>query len=129
MPMKRNLSWLAVLLWLAACASKPAVSTAPPSGTWSGDYGPDAERRDPVTLDLRWEEANLRGAVRAGPRSIEISKAAFTPETGNITLEFDAQGNNGQTVHYVIEGKLEGDAMSGSWSHDNQRGDFRLRKR
>jgi len=44
-------------------------------------------------------------------------------------MEFDAQGNNGQTIHYVIEGKVEGNVMSGAWSHDSQRGDFRLTKR
>src|SRR5437879_3872735 len=116
--MKRNLSVAAVLLLIAACASKPAASTAPPSGAWSGDYGPDAERRESVRLELKWEDSNLRGVIHAGLRDLAVSQASFKPETGAITMAFDAQGNNGQTVHYVIEGKVEGDAMTGSWSHD-----------
>ena len=129
--MKRIL-WLAVAaLLLAACGSKPpeaATSAAPPSGSWSGDYGPDADRRDPVRLDLRWENTNLRGSVHAGVRDLPLTGVSFKPDTGAIIMQFDAQGNNGQTVHYVIEGKVEGEAMSGTWSHDGQRGDFRLRK-
>ena len=127
--MKRHLFLLAVLLLVTACASKLAPSTDPPSGSWLGDYGPDAERREQVRLDLKWEDSNLRGVVRAGFRDLPVSKVSFKPETGAITMEFDAQGNNGQTVHYVIEGTVKGDAMTGTWSHDSQRGDFRLTKR
>ena len=128
--MKRNLSLAVGLLLLAACASvqAPAVPTAPPSGVWSGDYGPDPEHRDSVRLDLKWEDTNLRGTVHAGFRDLPLSNVSFRPETGMITMQFDAQGNNGQTVHYLIEGKIDGDAMNGTWSHDGQRGDFRLRK-
>jgi hypothetical protein len=127
--MKSNFSGVVLLLLLAACASKPAVSTAPPSGTWSGDYGPDAERRESIRLDLTWEGGNLRGVVHTGFRDLPVEKISFKPDAGAITMEFDTQGNNGQNVHYVISGKVEGDAMSGTWSHDSQRGDFRLRKR
>jgi hypothetical protein len=131
--MKRQLSrlvaWSVLLLSLAACASKPAVSATPPGGTWSGDYGPDAERREPITLNLRWEDENLRGVVHAGPQSIDLTKVSFKADSGIITMEFDAQGNYGQKVHYVIDGKVEGDSMRGTWSHDNQQGDFRLRRK
>ena len=100
----------------------------PPSGKWAGDYGPDADRRDPITVELRWEDKDLRGVVQAGNRTIPISKASFKPENRNIIMEFDAQGNGGQTVHYLIEGKVEGKTMSGTWSHDAQRGDFKVTK-
>src|SRR5262249_49433163 len=110
------------------CASKSANSTVPPSGTWSGDYGPDPQRRDPVTLDLRWEGSNLRGVVHAGPRSLDVAKVSFLPETGAIGMEFETQGNDGQTVHYVIAGKVAGKTMAGTWSHDGERGDFHLTK-
>ena len=111
---------------LAACASKPAASGKPPSGSWSGDYGPDADHRESVRLDLRWEDSSLQGTVHAGPRSLPLTKASFTPETGAITMEFDTEGNNGQTVHYKIEGKVEGNAMTGSWGRDGQSGDFHV---
>ena len=126
MAMKRNGISLVIALLIAACASQPAVpvSNAPPSGKWSGDFGPDAERREPVAVDLRWEGGNLGGTVKVGVRSFPLTKASFTPAPGAITLEFDAQGNGGQIIHYRIEGKVEGNMMTGNWSHDSQRGDF-----
>ncbi|PYS21849.1 MAG: hypothetical protein DMG11_27425 [Acidobacteria bacterium] len=131
--MKRNAVCLAiVLLLLAACTAKTATpenqnpNQKPPGGTWSGDYGPDSYRREPIKVELRWEGSNLRGTIQAGVRDLEIKKASFKPETGAITMEFDAQGNNGQTLHYKIDGKVEGNVMKGTWSHDDQRGDFRV---
>ena len=118
---------ISMFVLLAACAPKAAPAAGVPSGKWSGDYGPDAQRRDPVTLDLRWENATLRGTVHAGPRSLDISQAVFKPETGAIQIQFDAQAN-GRAVHYVVDGKLEGDQISGSWTHDDQKGDFRVTK-
>ena len=124
--MKPKLACLVVMLaLLAACTQKSASSNALPTGTWSGDYGPDADRRDPVTLDLRWEGSNLRGTVHAGPRSLDISKGSFKPETGAIILEFDAQAN-GRAVHYSVDGKVEGNHITGIWSRDDQKGDFRV---
>ena len=116
-------------LLLAACASKPAASNGSPSGTWSGDYSPNPDRRESITVDLRWEDANLRGVVKAGQRSLPITKASFKPDTGAISIEFDAQGNGGQTVHYAIDGKVAGNTMAGTWSHDDQHGDFHVTKK
>ena len=127
MLLKKSAVVLTVALLLAACAKEqPTPSGESPSGTWSGEYGPGSERRDPIRVDLRWEDTNLRGVVHAGPRSLPITKASFQRETGAIMMEFDAEGNGGRTVHYVIEGKVSGDTMSGTWSHDNQRGEFRV---
>ena len=33
---------------------------------------------------------------------------------------------NGTTVHYMVEGQLDGDSMTGSWSHDDREGDFSI---
>lgn len=118
---------ISMFVVLAACAPKGGPSTAPPSGRWSGDYGPDADRRESVTLDLRWENTTLRGTVHSGTRSLDVSQAIFKPETGAIQIQFDAQAN-GRAVHYVVDGKVEGNQMRGAWSHDDQKGDFRVTK-
>jgi len=125
--LRRKALYFLVAASLAACTSRPAPSGEAPSGNWSGDYG-IAERREPIRLDLRWEGTDLRGTVHAGPRSLPLTKASFSPDTGAIALEFDAEGNRGQAVHYVIDGKVSGDTMAGSWTHDDQRGDFRVTK-
>jgi hypothetical protein len=116
---------------LAACTSKPAapaVSGEPPSGKWSGDYGPSPDRRDQITVDLKWDNSNLGGVVHAGTRALPITKASFTPDSGAITMEFDAEGNGGQIVHYIVDGKVAGNTMSGTWTRGEQRGDFRVTK-
>jgi hypothetical protein len=118
----------AAVLFLAACASQPVVSNDAPSGTWSGDYGADSARRDPIRVELRWEDRNLRGVVQAGFRGLPITTASYKPETGAISIEFDAEGNGGRKVHYVIDGKVSGNTMTGTWTHDDQRGDFRVTK-
>jgi hypothetical protein len=120
---------LIALLFVAGCASKPATSTSTdsPSGSWSGEYGPGSSLRDSIRVDLRWENGDLRGVVHAGPRSMPITKASFQRDTGAITMEFDAEGN-GRTTHYVAEGKVNGSSMAGTWSHDDQRGEFRVTK-
>jgi len=121
------LALLAVFL-LAACAPKPATSADLPAGKWSGDYGPDANSRDPVSLELKSADGKLEGTVHAGPRSLPLMNVSYKAETGAITMEFDAQGNGGRTVHYQIDGKIDGNTMAGSWTHDGERGDFKLMK-
>jgi hypothetical protein len=119
------------LLLLALCAcggsSAPAASNDAPIGSWSGDYAV-GERREPISVDLRWESDSLHGVVHAGFRSIPLTKASFKRETGDVTMEFDAEGNRGRPVHYVIEGKLNGNAIAGTWTHDDEHGDFKVSK-
>jgi len=117
------------LLLLSTCTPRPAaVSSQVPGGTWSGEYGLGADRREPISVDLRWEDGNLRGIVHAGPRTLPLTKVPFTPETGAISMEFDAEGNRGRTVHYIIDGKVNGNTMTGTWAHDDEKGDFRVTK-
>jgi len=124
----KNVLAIALLL-LSACAPRPAaVSGEPPSGTWSGDYDAGSDRRESISVDLRWNGTNLRGAVQAGPRSLPLTKASYKSDTGDISMEFDAEGNGGRIVHYIVDGKVTGNTMTGTWTHDGQRGDFRVTK-
>ena len=119
-----------LLLTLAGCASQPsqpAVSEDAPSGTWSGDYDVSG-RRESISVDLRWEDAKLQGIVKSGFRSLPITEVAFDRDTGAIMIKFDAEGPGGRTVHYVVDGKVTGNTMTGTWSHDDQRGDFKVTK-
>jgi len=118
------------LLLLAACAqTAPAVSKDAPAGSWSGEYGVPSGQRESISVDLRWDKEILRGTVHAGQRTIPLSKASFNKDTSQLGMEFDAEGNRGQAVHYVIDGKVSGDTITGTWTHDNQQGDFKVTKR
>jgi hypothetical protein len=140
------LSILSLLLVLAACASEPAkapepaepaaapgaapdASADPVSGTWKGDWGPTASHRNPVTLELKLDGTNLSGTINPGaPDAVAVTKGSFTKDTGMITMEADAKGRGGAAVHYVIDGKVEGTTMSGTWTHDDKKGDFKVTK-
>jgi hypothetical protein len=125
----------AVLLFATTCASEtpdgapttePQVSsTDPVSATWTGDWGPSAQDRNPVTLELRWDSTNLTGTINPGEKAVQLSTGSFDPATGAIRMEADTQSFDGP-VHYVIEGKVEGSTMTGTWRHERRQGDFRV---
>jgi len=102
------------------------------SGTWSGDWGPSPNDRNDVTLALKWDGKALSGNVTGGSNvtgQIPLQKTTFDPKTGAIHMEADAKGRGGQTIHYVIDGKVEKNTMTGTWNHDNRKGDFKLTKK
>jgi hypothetical protein len=101
----------------------------PLSGTWTGDWGPNEYDRNQVTVELKWDGQNLTGTVNPGPNAVELKKTTFDPKTGAIHMEADAASRRGGQVHYIIDGKVEGNNMTGSWSHDNRKGDFKIAKK
>ncbi len=128
--MKVKLSlFLAACLMVAAAAFAAAPAADPLSGTWTGDWGPSPGDRNQVTLELKYDGKNLTGTVNPGPNAVEVQKATFNAKTGAIHFEADAKNRRGATVHYVIDGKVEKDTMTGSWSHDNRKGDFKITKK
>jgi hypothetical protein len=103
----------------------------PISGTWSGDWGPNANDRNTVNVDLKLNGKNVTGTVHSinyTRPDVMISKGSYDPAAGTIHLEADASGRGG-SVHYVIDGKMTGGTMSGSWNHGASKGDFKLTKK
>jgi hypothetical protein len=109
-------------------ASRPFVAD-PLSGTWTGDWGPSASDRNPVTVELKWDGKALTGTVNPGANAVVLQKCTFDPKTGAIHMEADAKNRRGADIHYVIEGKVENGTMTGSWNHDDRKGDFKITKK
>ena len=126
-----------VLVFLSSIACLSILASAfaqgdPVSGTWSGDWGPSPNDRNDVTLSLKWDGKALSGNVTGGTNvsgSIPLQKTTFDPKTGAIHMEADVKGRGNQTIHYVIDGKVEKNTMTGSWNHDNRKGDFKITKK
>ena len=121
---KLGLSVLALSLAYAASA----LAADPLSGTWKGDWGPSASDRNQVTVELKYDGKALTGTVNPGPNAVALSKATFDSKTNAVHFEADAKGRSGNTVHYGIDGKEDGATLSGSWSHDARKGDFKITK-
>jgi len=108
----------------------PAVAQDPLTGTWTGDWGPSPGDRNQVTLELKWDGKALSGSVMPpNGKPIPIQKSSFDAKTGAVHFEADAPGRGGAPIHYVVDGKVTGNSMSGAWTHDNRKGDFKLTKK
>jgi len=120
---------LTVCLVIAASAFAQKAGVDPLSGTWVGDWGPSPEDRNQVTVELKWDGKKLTGTINPGPNAVELQKSTFDPKTGAVHFEADAKNRRGATIHYLVDGKVEKTTMTGSWSHDNRKGDFKITKK
>jgi len=101
----------------------------PLSGTWAGDWGPSVQDRNQVTVDLKLDGKAVSGVVKTANRpEVKLSNSSFDAATRTLKMEAEAE-SRGQKVKYVIEGKLEGTTLTGSWNHDGRKGDFKLTKK
>ena len=114
---------------VAVSAAAPKTSPDPLTGTWAGDWGPSPTHRNQVTVELKWDGKALTGTVDPGPNAVSLQKCTFDPKTGVVHMEADAKGRRGNDIHYVIDGKVENNTMTGSWNHDNRKGDFKITKK
>lgn len=105
----------------------------PISGTWSGDWGPNANDRNTVNVDLKLNGKDVTGVVHSvnyQRPDVMISKGTYDAASSMLHLEADAKNpRGGADVHYVIDGKVMGGTVSGSWNHDKSKGDFKLTKK
>jgi hypothetical protein len=113
---------------VAAAAAAPQKGD-PLSGTWVGDWGPSASDRNQVTVELKLDGKALTGTVNPGQNAVTLQKCTFDAKTGAVHMEADAKGRRGNDIHYVIDGKVEKDTMTGTWNHDNRKGDFKITKK
>jgi hypothetical protein len=122
----RNL-WVACFVLLIATA---AFGQDPVSGTWTGDWGPSAADRNTVTVELKFDgKGAVTGTVNPGPNAVALKSGAFDAKTGMLKLSADAKDRRGNTITYVIEGKVDKGTATGSWTHDNRKGDFKITKK
>lgn len=102
------------------------------SGAWTGDWGPNASDRNTVEVTLKLDGKTITGTVHSvnfQRPDVALKNSTFDAATGAVHMEADAPGRGGQTTHFVIDGKVAGGSMSGSWNHDATKGDFKLTKK
>src|SRR5512134_624720 len=116
------------VLATAVSALAQLSATDPLSGTWTGDWGPSASDRNQVTAELKWDGKTLSGTINPGENAVAVQKGTFDPKTNAVHFEADAKRRDGTTVHYVVDGKVAGPSMTGTWQHDDRKGDFKITK-
>jgi hypothetical protein len=102
----------------------------PLTGTWSGDWGPTATQRTPVTFVLNWDGKQVTGIINPGPDSIPIASVFVDVTTWTVRIEADTKDASGP-VHISAEGKLDDigsyhRTLAGTWRQGNIRGDFKI---
>src|SRR5262249_19045541 len=124
----RTVRLVCVLACLALAL--PLFAQDPLSGTWTGDWGPTPTHRNQVTVQLKWDGKALTGTVNPGPNAIQLQKSTFDTKTGAVHMEADSKNMRGDgMVHFVIDGKVANNTMTGSWNHDTTKGDFKVTKK
>jgi hypothetical protein len=126
----RTYGFLGLVACLAISASVLAQGQDPLSGAWAGDWGPSAGDRNSVNVQLKWDGKALSGTVNSqGASPVQLQKSTYDPKTGAVYMEAETKGRRGETIRYIIDGKVEKNSMSGTWTHDNRKGDFKLTKK
>jgi len=122
---------LACIVAVPVLAQRGAAAADPLTGTWTGDWGPSAQDRNQVSVELKYDGKALTGTVKSiqpARPDVAISNSSYDPATKAVKMEAQTT-SRGQTVKYVISGKLDGNTMTGSWNHDDRKGDFKLTKK
>lgn len=99
-------------------------------GTWSGYWGPNAEERNRVLLLLEYDGENIGGIINPGPNPAPITSASLEASTWTVVLVGSREDEDGNTVEYRIEGRIENvtspdeRSISGEWAQGGVAGDF-----
>jgi hypothetical protein len=121
-------SLLLCLSFIGACTARRPASSDPLTGRWRGTWGPSPSRQTEVTVELKWDGTTLQGIVNPGPTEIQIEKASFDSPTQTVQMELDGPNSQREIVRYVIQGKLNGTTMTGTFDRGGETGTFRIEK-
>jgi hypothetical protein len=134
----RAILLFAVAMTLAVAAA--AQEGHPLAGTWYGEYGAGAQRRD-LTVIMKWDGKAITGLINPGPNSAPIKSAVMditpgqpakegqgstegTPPVFKVRFEVD-----GITFEGVIHNPVAGNRrLAGTYSRGAEKGAFQLRR-
>src|SRR6266481_8497904 len=105
---------LAAWVALVPAFAQEKAGTDPISGKWSGDWGPNKFDRNPVTVDFKLAGKAITGTVNSEGKVVPVKNGTFDPKTNAFHMEADAPGPGDRVVHFVIDGKLENNTLTGS---------------
>lgn len=121
----------ALIAVLGLAASAAAQYGHPLKGSWSGDWGPNADDRNRLLLLLDWDGTTITGAINPGPNAVPIDTATLDPASWSVRIEAEGLDADGNAVAYVIDGELQNlgsynRVLTGTWTQGGVTGDFTL---
>jgi hypothetical protein len=119
---------ISLCLCLASALLAQDKAANPLSGIWFGYYGTSPRDQAQVRVTLEWDGKVLSGEVTTGDEPYDIQRATFDPKTGAIHLEVETPGRGRGSYHYIIDGKVDKDTITGLWHHEAAKGDFQIKK-
>jgi hypothetical protein len=124
-------SLVSLLAALGIAATASAQYGHPLKGTWSGDWGTSKDSRRRVLLELNWDGTAITGTINPGPNAVPLKTASLDPANWTVSFEADGEDRSGNTVHYLIEGRLQNlgsyyRVITGTWSEGTSKGDFKI---
>lgn len=132
--MRATVAYCFAILLASTAAAPAAVAQQghPLVGIWSGDWGPTPTERNPVLLDLSWENTTLSGIINPGfPDAATIRTGRLDSSNWTVHIEADAVDEDGNPVRVVVDGMLENlgspnRTLSGTWKSGDTEGDFKV---
>jgi hypothetical protein len=126
---RKRLVLTAIVLTLATVMVR-AQEGHPLTGTWSGDWGPDATDRRHLTVVMSWEGDAITAIVNPGPDAVTVPAVQLDVTSWTVRLEGQRPGGE-QGGPIVAEGRLEDlgsphRTLSGTWREGDTAGTFRL---
>jgi hypothetical protein len=125
----RVVSVIFAVCCLAAAGAARAQEGHPLTGTWSGDWGANANQRTHITMVLNWDGKTITGTINPGPDAIPLASVVLDATTWTVRIEADAKGAS--AGHISAEGKIEDlssyhRTLRGTWQQGSTKGDFKL---
>jgi hypothetical protein len=106
----------------ASLFAQSAATNDPVTGTWGAQGMSFLELKydgnGGVTGTAIWRHSD------DPEQRTKIEKGTFDPKTGALTLEGSATNRAGESVRYVIEGKIENGTASGTFRVGDDKGEF-----
>jgi hypothetical protein len=106
----------------------------PLTGVWYGDWGPNATKRNQITIIMNWDGKNVTGIFNPGPDSIALKATTLDSSKWTVHLEVEGKDETGKQLHFIADGKLENigsynRTISGTWNDGSgTKNDFKLKR-
>lgn len=127
------LSTFAVLLSFTPAYFAAAQEGHPLKGSWLGVWESNETHGDNIVVVLNWDGQVISGIINPGTDNIEITDVALDPDEWMVRIEADAKTDDGASLSYVIEGRIEDLELPnryivGTWRSERGNGAFEMRR-